>query len=78
MSDQSYLQKHIERTGTKYGVCVVYPFHATYVLPQLFHVRCAEHPDFGLCAEWGEARAAAVEHDAYHQPAVSDHTEGSE
>ena len=65
------LQEHIDRTGKTYGVCVVYPFHAPFPgMPDLFHVRCAEHPDFGLCAEWDEARSAAIEHDdAEHQRA---------
>lgn len=72
MSVDASLDDHIARTGTTYGVCVVYPFHAPHVgMPDLFHVRCSQHPDFGLCAEWDDARRAAINHDANHRSADS-------
>lgn len=68
MSRDEGLLDHIERTGTRYGICVVYPFHAPYPgMPDLFHVRCSKD-DFALCAEWDEARQAAIDHDATHRP----------
>ena len=41
----------------------VRPFHASYPgMPQLFHTYCAEHPDFGTCAEEAQARRDVAEH----------------
>lgn len=41
----------------------VYPFHQSYPgMPDLFHVSCAEHPDYGFCGERDQADAAATDH----------------
>lgn len=41
----------------------IYPFHASYPgLPDLFHVACDRHPEFGFCGDRDQAHEAAVEH----------------
>lgn len=41
----------------------VYPFHQRYPgTPDLFHVACKDHPDFGFCGERDQADTAATDH----------------
>ncbi|MBC9927215.1 hypothetical protein [Leucobacter sp. cx-169] len=38
-------------------------FHQSYMgLPDLWHVSCKDHPEFGTCAESGQARQDLEEH----------------
>lgn len=42
---------------------VIRPFHEKYPgMPQLFHVYCEAHPDFGFCGVEHVAREAALGH----------------
>lgn len=49
------------------GEIKVYPFHAPFPgLPELFHVSCDEHPDFGFCGEKSDAEDIAAGHRIDH------------
>lgn len=51
---------------------IIRPFHKRYVgMPELFHVYCERHPDFGVCGTDAEARESALQHggSASHLPA---------
>lgn len=79
ISIEDGLLDHIERTGTRYGVCVVYPFHAPHPgMPDLFHLRCDQCHAIAMCDEWEKVRLAAIDHDSTHQPTgcEPDHTNG--
>ena len=52
---------------------VIRPFHQRYPgMPELFHVYCKQHPDFGFCGEEHEACAAALLHVAIHTPSPTE------
>lgn len=46
---------------------IIYPFHLRYPgMPDLYHVRCDEHPHFGFCGTYDEAFDARFQHEADH------------
>ena len=46
-------------------------FHETYPgMEDLYHVYCAEHPDYGFCGEIELANAQAASHRARHHAEV--------
>ncbi len=50
------------------GTVEVYPFHARIDdMPDLFHVKCSQHPEFGFCGSEAEAAQARVEHLSTHE-----------
>lgn len=47
---------------------VIRPFHMPMRgMPDLFHVYCERHPEFGFCGDETEARNAALEHGRKHE-----------
>jgi len=71
------LEAHIAQTGKPVGTCVVYPFHKSYPeMPDLFHVRCAQHPDFGFCGEKDAAEAEARAHTMTHGSGEQEQSNG--
>lgn len=50
------------------AVVEVYPFHARIDgMPDLFHVTCSQHPEFGFCGSEAEAAQARAEHLSTHE-----------